>query len=139
MSELSKVLGNAAPPHQIAHEGRTYGFWLLDQARKVAFEKRLYQQAREAVYADREHMTSDEYVKRLEVVREQYEMGEFAFMGDRAMKLLTKPKGALLLLEVLTGETEEDLVPLLLARPEEVNAVVATVMAESLPKKRADK
>ncbi len=136
MSELSKVLGNAAPPHQIAHGGKTYSFWLLDQPRRVAFEKRLYQTAREAVYADREHMTSEEYVGRLEKVREQYEMGEFAFMGERAMRLLKTPKGAMLLLEVLTGESESDLMNLLVARPEEVNAVVATVMAESLPAKR---
>lgn len=131
MSELSKALGTAGAPHQIAHDGTTYPFHLLDQKRKNALEKRLYQQAREAVYVDREHMTSEQYVERLDRVREAYEAGEYAFFGARAQKAIQSPKGALLLLEIITDRTEDELLPLLTGRPEEVNLLLRTVLDES--------
>ncbi len=131
MSELSKALGNAAPPHQIVHEGRTYSFALLDQVRKNALEKRFYQDAREAVYVDRDHMSGDQYVERLDKVREAYQLGEYGFFGERGGKILQTARGMLLLLQTLTGEGEDAVVALLTARPEEVNSVVRTVMAES--------
>lgn len=131
MSELSKVLGTAGAPHQITHEGRTYVFHLLDQARKNALEKRLYQNAREAVYVDREMMSSAEYVERLEKVRELYELGAYGIFGERGAKILQTPKGAILLLETITGETEDDLFPLLTTRAEEVNVLLKTVLNES--------
>ncbi|HEY1191122.1 MAG TPA: hypothetical protein VGE74_26040 [Gemmata sp.] len=139
MSELSAALGTAGPPHQIAHEGRTYSFHLLDAARKNLFEKRLYQRAREAVYVDREHMTPEQYVARLDAVREAYEANEYAFTGARTQKVLQTPKGAMMLIELITGETEEALTPLLMARGPEVNVLVKTVMEESFrgPKRAA--
>lgn len=131
MSELSKALGNAGAPHRITHDGKTYSFYLVDQVRKNAIEKRFYQQAREAVYVDREHMTPDQYVAELRVVRERYEAGEYAYFGERGARLLQTPKGALALLEIITGETEEALVPLLTARREEVNELLKSVLSES--------
>jgi hypothetical protein len=137
MSELSQALGNAGEPHRIEHDGKTYRFFLLDQPRKNALEKRLYQQAREAVYIDRDHMTSEQYVERLDGVREAYEAGEYGFFGKRAGKVLQTPKGALMLLEVITGESEDLLIPLLAARPEEVNALLKSVMTESFGAQKA--
>lgn len=131
MSELSKALGAAGKPHQIVHEGRTFTFHLLDQVRKNSIEKRLYQNAREAVYVDRDFMTSEQYVERLDKVREAYEAGEYGFFGERAQKVLQGPNGVLMLLETITDETQEDLIPLMAARSEEVNAVVKTVLNES--------
>lgn len=134
MSELSKLLGTAAPPHQINHEGRVFTFHLLDQPRKSALEKRLYQQAREAVYVDRDHMTSEEYLLRLDKVREAYEANEYSWYGPRSQKSLSTAKGAMMLLETITGETEDDLTPLLLARAEEVKTLITTVLNESFKK-----
>lgn len=131
MSELSKALGNAAPPHQVVHDGRTYSFALLDQIHKNAIEKRLYQNAREAVYVDREHMDSEQYVLRLDKIRDAYELGEYGFFGERGGKILQTARGLVLLLETLTGEREDAILTLLAARPEEVNAVIKSVMAES--------
>ena len=137
MSELSAALGAAAPPHQIAHEGRVYLFHLLTAARKNALEKRLYQRAREAVYVDRDHMSEGQYIARLDDVRDAYENNEYAFTGPRTQKVLQTPKGAMMLLEVVTDETEEDLTPLLIARGPEVNALLKTVMEESFRKPRS--
>ncbi|VTR93206.1 unnamed protein product [Gemmata massiliana] len=137
MSELSKALGATGPEHQIVHEGRAYTFHLLDQTRKNALEKRLYQQAREAVYVDRDHMTEDQYLARLDRVREAYERNEYAFFGARCTEILQTPKGALMLLEVITSESEDDLTPVLSERGPEVNAVLKTVMDESFRKVRA--
>jgi hypothetical protein len=131
MSELSKALGNVAPPHQITHDGKAYSFYLLDQTRKNALEKRLYQNAREAVYIDREHMSSDEYLKRLDAVREAYELGEYGFFGERGSKVIQTARGLILLLETITGESEDAVLSLLTARPEEVNTLLKTVMSES--------
>lgn len=139
MSELSAALGTAGPPHQIAHDGRTYSFRLIDAAVKNAIEKLLYQRAREAVYVDRDHMTEAQYVERLDKVREAYEGNEYAFTGERCQKALKTPKGVLMLLEAVTGETEEALTRLLMERGPEVNVVLRTVLEESFgkPKKAA--
>jgi hypothetical protein len=131
MSELSMALGNEGEPHRINHGGKTYRFWLVDQVRKNAIEKRFYQQAREGVYVDREHLDPEQYVAELRRVRESYEAGEYAYFGERGSKLLQTPKGALVLLEVITGETEEALIPLLTARATEVNELLKSVLAES--------
>lgn len=139
MSELSKLLGAAAPPHQITHEGRTYTFHVLDQPRKNAIEKRLYQRARECVYLDREHMSSEEYTRRLEEVRQTYEKSGYSFYSKHFTDLLGTERGAMLLLEVLTGETEEDLVALMLARPEEVKSLIRVVLEESVSRLRGKK
>lgn len=131
MSELSAALGTAGPPHQIVHEGRAYTFSLVTQKVKNGVEKRLYQNARDAVYADRDHITSEQYMAALSAVRDRYEANEYKFTGDRAQKVLQTPDGALMLLELLTGETQETLMPLLIARPEEVKVLVKTIMEES--------
>lgn len=136
MSELSAALGNAAPPHQILHEGRAYSFYLLDGGRRSEFEKRLYQRAREGVYTDRDHMSEDQYLKRLDAVREQYENNEYAMTGERGQKALQTPSGAMLLLEIITGESQADLTPLLLMRGPEVTTLIKTVMDESFKKPR---
>lgn len=136
MSELSRLVGNAGEPHKIAHDGKTYSFYLLDQVRKSALEKRLYQNAREGVYVDRDHLTSEEYCSRLDAVREKYELGEYGFFGARAQAVLQTPKGVVMLLEVVTGESEDELVPLLAARQEEVNVLLKTVLEESFKRPR---
>lgn len=137
MSELSQLLGTAAPPHQIVHEGRTYTFHLVDQKRKSALEKRFYENAREGVYVDRAHMSEEMYVKRLDAVRENYELNKYAIFGEIGSKILQTTGGAMRLLEVITGETEDDLIPLLTERSAEVNALVKTVMNESFKKGKA--
>lgn len=136
MSELSAALGTAGPPHQITHDNKTYSFRLLDAAVKNRIEKLLYQRAREAVYVDRDHMSDEQYVTRLDKVREAYEANEYAFTGPRTQKVLQTPKGAMLLLEAITGESEEDLTRLMIARGPEVNLLVKTVMEESFGKSR---
>lgn len=136
MSELSAALGNAAPPHQILHEGVVYSFYLLDGARKSEFEKRLYQRAREGVYIDRDHMSEDQYLKRLDWVRKRYEDGDYAMTGERGQEVLQTPSGGILLLEIISGETEDSLTPLFLARGPEVQTLLKTVMEESFKKPR---
>lgn len=136
MSELSAALGSAGPPHEIVHEGRTYRFFLLDADRKNLLEKRLYQRARQSVYVDRDHLTDEQYLAALDRVRDRYENNEYAFTGVRTQKILQTPEGALLLLEVVTGETAADLTPLLVARRPEVETVLKTVMEESFKKPR---
>lgn len=136
MSELSAALGNSGPPHEIVHEGRTYQFFLLDAGRKNLIEKRLYQRAREAVYADRDHMSEEQYLARLDKVRESYEANEYAFTGARTQQILQTPKGVTFLLEVITGLPEDDLTPLLLARGPEVTTVLKTVIDESFRRPR---
>lgn len=131
MSELSKLLGTSSPPHQIAHDGRTYTFHLLTATRRNALEKRFYQNAREAVYVDREFMSEKMYMDRLDGVRKDYELNKYGFFGEIGAEILKTPAGALRLLEVITDETEDDLMPLLTARAAEVNALVKTVMNES--------
>lgn len=131
MSELSQLLGAAGEPHAIEHAGKAFRFHPLDQKRKNALEKKLYQNARKLVVAEREDLTSDEYVKRLQMLADAYEAGEFGFAAERAQKVLQTPRGVMLLLEAITDEPEESLLPLIAARGAEVNSVLKVVLAES--------
>ncbi len=136
MSELSAALGTAGPPHQIVHEGRTYSFRLIDAGCKNAIEKLLDRRAREAVYVDRDWMTEDQYIARLKEVAEAYGNYEYAFTSDRTQKVLQTTQGVMLLLETITGESEDDLTRLMMARGPEVNLLIKTVMEESFGKPR---
>lgn len=131
MSELSAALGTAGAPHQITHEGKTYSFRLIDQGCKDRLQKHLWQRAREAVYADRDHMTEQQYIERLKEVAQRWEDNEYAFTGERAQRQLKTPSGMMLLLTMISGETEESLAPLFLARGPEVHLLLNAVMEES--------
>lgn len=135
MSDLAKILGNSGEPHAIVHDGKTYRFRLIDQVAKDAVAKRLYQRARDAVYLDRDHLTSEEYQASLDRVRDRYESGQYGFYTKRTCDLLQTPTGVMLILSILSGENEESLVPLIASRPEEVNVVLKTIFAESFPKR----
>lgn len=134
MSDLSAVLGNAGAPHQITHGDRTYTFSFITQRVKSAIEKRLYARAREQVYLDGGLLTPDERAAELEKARAKYERNGFSFYSEAFVQSLDTPKGCLLLLEVLTGETEEDVMTLLANRPEEVKSVLRVVVQESVAK-----
>ena len=81
-------------------------------------------------------MSEEQYLKRLDAVSEKYQLGEYAFTGEYAQKVLKTSKGGMLLLELITGETEDALAPLLIARGPEVNALLRTVMEESFKRPR---
>jgi hypothetical protein len=133
MSELSQLLGDAAEPHKIEHDGKVFAFRLLTGKRRNELEKRLYQNARQLAFAEREDMTSEEYATRLQLLADAYEAGEFGFTGTRGQKVMQTQRGVMLLLEVITGETEDSLLALIAARGAEVNAVLKAVMTESIP------
>lgn len=135
MTDLPKLLGNAGEPHAITHNGKTFKFRLIDQKAKDAVAKRLYQQARDAVYADKDRLTPDEYAAVLDRVYDRYSRGEFGFLTERTLGILKTPAGVLLLLSVLSGESDEDLAKLLDERGAEAQAVIKTILAESFPKK----
>lgn len=133
MSELSKALGDTAPKHTIEANGKTYEVGLITQAVKVGYEKRLYQHAKDAVTALRRDMDSEEYVGMLTKLTDAYEEGQFALEGQRGMKAIQSAKGSLILVSLLTGADEIEVMNAVSAKPQEFATVIDTVIKESFP------
>lgn len=133
ISELSKALGNAAAPFDIESNGKTYHVKLVDQAVKVAFEKKLYQHAKDAVTGLRADLSSDEYIGMLTQLTQAYEAGEFAMEGTRGIKAIRSPKGALILMSLLLGVDEIETMNLAADRRDELAQALDAVIKESFP------
>jgi hypothetical protein len=133
MSELSNALGGAAPKHTISANGKTYSVGLVTQAVKIAFEKALFQKAREGCKALREDLDPDQYLSLMEKLAKAYEDGDFAMEGSRGKKAIQSPQGAVLILSLLMGCDAQEVLQALLSNESEVLTVFRVVMKESFP------
>lgn len=136
MGTLSEC-GGATTPHQITHDGKTYTVGLVTQEVKIAFERKLFAQARDAALALKECMTPDEYRQHLKTLNDDYISGKYALESERAVSLLQTPKGCLLLCGLLIGADETELLRLLVRRKDEVTAMLEVVLRESFPQPEA--
>jgi hypothetical protein len=148
MSELSSALGGSVPNHQIVCNGKTYHVSLITQAVKVAFERTLYQKAREALGSVRDISPPVYYEKKLDALLESYQQGKFAMESEFGKKAMANPGGGIMLLSLLMGETrgntiiplpETEIMAIAVQVPDEASMILRTVMRESFPGVDIDK
>lgn len=153
MSVLGKMLaGNSdSSRHVLNVLGRQVPVKLIDQGVKLGWERQFYADARQraafAYETDRDEavaagippaalgLIDAEYNARLEDLSDDNDAGKFALLSKRGCKALSEPEGIVRLLSLLTGLTRAELFSAVrdrAAQPE-INAVVATVIAESFP------
>jgi hypothetical protein len=133
MSELSKALGNSGAAHEVECNGKVYRVKLIDQGVKVAFEKKLYQHAKDAVVALRKDLDSDQFVEMLSKLTTAYEQGEFAMESARCRKIMKTPKGSMILMSLLLGCDEHEALLVMSQKPQEFKQVLDVVIKESFP------
>lgn len=133
MSALSEALGNAAPGHRISHRGQTYQVSLVDQKVKVAFERRLFERHKETLLGLKEAYTPQEYRDRLAELQEAYTLGELGLLSPAGVRFLKSVTGIQLLLSLLVGASEDQILQLVMEKPDEVRGLIGTILAESFP------
>lgn len=131
MSELSQSLGG--PPFKVTIGAKTYSAGLVTNEIKIAYEKALYQKAREAVVGLRADLSSDEYIAIMSSLADAQGNGDFAIEGKRGLKALSSPRGSFLVLSLIFGVDETELLNMLLLDEAQVQAVFKAVLRESFP------
>lgn len=132
MSELSAALGGAAPSYTLVVDGKTYTMGLITQAAKVAFEKALFNKAREAARMMKEDW-GDEYGAKLDELSEKFQEGEFSLEGARGQKSLGKPWGVVMMLSILLGVDQQETMKLMTTHSDELVSLFKLVVKESFP------
>lgn len=133
MSELGNALGGSGSKHPLTIGGKTYHVGLVTQAIKLAYERALYARAREGLAALRGDLDGDMYAEGMFKLSEKYEDGEFALEGERGKKTLKSPHGVTLILSLLMGVDQQEVLQCLLTDETQVQNVFRSVMRESFP------
>ena len=133
MSELSRALGGDGPPFKLNIGGKTYTVGLVTQDVKAAYEKELFRKARESVAALRNDLPAEDYRGMMTDLAAKYEAGAFAMEGERGRAMLATPRGSMLVLSLLLGVDEQEVMRVMLADEAQVMAVFRAVLRESFP------
>jgi hypothetical protein len=139
-------VGNAAPGHRISHGGIDYEFRHFGAVELARYERERYRGERDNLRELRDDYTAEQYVERLDALRERFERHEFDFLADmeaaglspggdaRGAALTRMPRIILLVMRVMNGRSDKENWQLLLAQPEEVGQVMRLVIEDSFPK-----
>lgn len=140
MSSISAALGGA---HSFDIDGKQYIIRLLTQERKVTFQRLLESRARRAVMEMKGEVTDVEWKEAWNSCVQDIAGGAYSFHGTASMSAIQTWGGLLSLGSVLCFDenakrnvTEAEFEAIMLERGEEVNAIVALVLEESMGKNR---
>lgn len=136
MNATSSDAGNHAPPHAIVLDGERYEFRHFGLPQLAEYERERYRQERDKLRELRDDYPAEEYVKRLDALRERYERHDFAFESEGAEDR-RKPQLLLLVLRIMTGRPDGEAWRLFCKAPEEVGELMRLVIEESFPKAQA--
>ena len=129
----SQILGNNARGHRIEHDGLFFELKLIDQEAKAEWERRLYERAVRAAESLAK-LRGDAWLEnKLVDLENGFFAGEYAFLSEKSLKLLTTPGGVEMLLGILTGKELAELAPVIIAKEKEVKAKLHLIIRESFP------
>jgi hypothetical protein len=129
MSSTSVLLGRSAAPHTLTHEGRTYTFRPLGQREKSEFERWLITRTREVLTT---LYSGEDLRQEMDALKREAIAGAYDFHGEIAQQVLTTTKdGALKLASIIMGCDPDEVLPLWMARGDEIRALLDLVVAES--------
>jgi hypothetical protein len=128
MGALGEILGGH---HNFVHRKKTYRVGMVDQNAKLAYERWLFQRARDVARDLRVCMTAEQYAAHLKELNDAYLEGEYAFESERGRKSLGTFKGMLSICSILWGCDEAEMLLLIKERSEDVSSLLAVVLRES--------
>lgn len=133
MSALSEALGNAGPAYTLTHDGKTYTVRLIDQGVKVAFEKALFERARQAAVSCKDLYSPEAFAARLDQISEAKAVGEYELLSPRGLRLMQTLPGVQLLLSLMLDTDDAIISAIVASQPAEVKSLVKVVLRESFP------
>jgi len=138
-TSVSGVLGNKGGKLSLVHEGRVYPVSYLTQAKKAELECWMRQEAIRPVMALKpgrgrsSPLSPDEWRELWSDTLTAVAGGNFAWFSPATMAAIETPAGALALASILFEVPQELMQDLITAKPDEVNALLDLVIAESAP------
>lgn len=133
MGVTSEILGNAGAPYRLEFDGRTYNVRLIDQVVKDGWEKRFFERDAKKLEILRPVIGEEEYQSRKHGMEADLMEGGYELLSPEGLKFAQTIPGVQLLLSLLVGCTQDELVPLVAAKKEEVLDLLSRVLRESFP------
>src|SRR6516162_8879008 len=131
MSMLPELLGAEATPRGIEFGGKRYDFKPISLGMLEALEVRHFEQAKKRLKDMKDVLDEDTFAKKGLQLYEDYDAGEFGFFAERGRNWVKSPAGAILLLQLVLGVAEKELIPLILARGNELKAEMELLLKEA--------
>jgi len=131
LSLLPELLGAESTPHSLEFRGRRYHFKPVTFGLMETLEVEHFHQAKERLRAMKDVLDLDTYNKKALDLYEQYSAGEFGFLAERGQRWVKSPAGAACLLKLSLGIGDEELMPLILQRGEEIKRLMEVVLKEA--------
>ncbi len=122
-----------AGPHEFDHKGKTYTVSLITQNVKLAFEKGLFARAKRAALELRDLLSPEDYLAHVKALNDDYISGQYAFESERGLAAVSTISGMVLLTSLLFGCPEDEVVPILTERKDEVIGLIQMIFKESFP------
>ena len=137
MSERPAAFGASAPPKTIEHNGKVYTIApVLTHGTMLRVEAAMYERAKRALAELRAELGAEEYLKRLDELRQRFEKGHYAFESEHTLEMLQTTRGALILLSCMMSADEGEILTLLTARAGEMEGVLNEALEASFPPER---
>ena len=133
MGITSQILGNAGSPYRLTYNGKTYGVRFIDQFVKDAWEKRYFERESRKLEILKGSIAPEDYAARRANLEHDLDRDEFSILSPRSLELLQTLSGVQLLLPLLIGCDFDELIPLVVAKKDEVVSLVNRVIRESFP------
>ena len=128
---LPEMFGAEATRHAIEFKGKRYHFKSITFGLMEALEVQHFEQAKQRLKAMKDVLDEDAYNKKAIDLYEQYSAGEFGFLSERGQRWVKSPAGAACLLKLSLDIGDEELMPLILQRGEEIKKLMEVVLREA--------
>jgi len=131
MSMLPEMLGAEATPHTIEFKGKRYSFKPITVGLLEEMETTHFEQSKKRLKDMRDVLDKDTFVKKGLELYDDYDAGEFGFFSARGQKWARSPAGAMLIMKLALGVGDEELLPLVLSRGQELMQLMQLVLKEA--------
>jgi len=131
MSMLPEMLGAESTPHSLEFRGKRYHFKAITFGLMETLEVEHFHQAKQRLRDMRDILDEGAYTRKALDLYEQYSAGEFGFLSEKGQRWVKSPAGATCLLKLCLGISDEELMPLVLSKGEEIKRLMEVVLKEA--------
>jgi len=136
---LPELMGADGTPHGIDWKGERYHFQPLAFALLEKFEVEHFELAKKRLQAMKGLYSAAAFDKKADALYELYDAGDFGFLSAKGQQWAKTPAGAACLVRLSLGISDEELVPLILAKGDEIKRTMDLLLREAGLKLRQQK
>lgn len=133
MSMLPDLLGAEGPLLSVEHRGKKYELRLITFGMMAEIEVKHFEEAKDRLKKMAALYSPAKMDEKADELYQRYDDGDFGFLSAAGQAWIKKPAGAALLLQLVLGVPEEELIPLLAAKGDEIKQKLDQIVKESLP------